>query len=133
MADETVRVVGARELRRKLRQMGDDLSEMKAIHREAAETVADEAERRVPVKTGTLRMGIRIGATKTKASVRSGSVGKSKPYAARQHWSQQKGKPGDQYVYKAMGAKGREVVGLYYDRVDDLIDRMNRSGTRGSF
>ena len=133
MADETVRVTGARELRKKLRKLGDDLEEMKAIHKEAAGIVADEALSRVPRKTGTLASSIKTSGTKTKAIVRAASTGKSKPYGARQHWSQQRGKPGDQFVYKAMGEKGREVVGLYYDRVDDLVDRMNRSGTRDTF
>lgn len=129
-----MRVTGAKELRKKLRQMGDDLSDLKAIHREAAGIVASEAERRAPIgPTGKLVMGIKVGATKTKATVKSGSVGPSKNYAARQHWVQQKGRPGFQYVYKAMGAKGRKVVDLYHDEIDHLIDRMNRSGTRGRF
>jgi hypothetical protein len=133
VAGVSVNVVGARELRKKLRKLGDDLEDMKAVHLAAAELVADEAERRVPVKTGTLRMSIKAAGTKTKGKVRAASTGKSKPYGARQHWAQQKGKPGDQFIYKAMGAKGRDVVKLYHERVDALVDRMNRYGSGGTF
>lgn len=133
MAQETVRVVGARELRAKLRKFGDDLEDLKAIHKEAADIAATEARRRVPVKTGTLRGSIKSSGTKTKGIVRAASTGKSKPYGARQHWVQQQGRPGDEFVFKAVGAKGRQIVDLYFDRVDDLVDRMNRSGTRGDF
>lgn len=133
MSDVTVRVDGAKELRRKLKKMGGDLKDMKAIHREASELVADEARRRAPYRDGAITSGIRAGATQTKAVVRSGTVGRSKEYAARQHWSQQKGQAGFEYVYRAVGKLGRDVVDLYHDRVDDLVDRMNRSGKAGTF
>lgn len=131
--DFTVRVHGAKELRRKLKGIQGDLNDLKAIHREAADTIAEEARRRAPVKSGRLQAGIKTGVTQTKATVRAGSTGKSKPYAARQHWVQQRGKPGFEYIYQAVGKLGRQVVDLYHDRVDDLIDRLNRSGTRGTF
>lgn len=133
MADVTVRVEGAKELRRKIKQLQGDLKDMKAIHGDAATMVAREAERRAPVDKGTLRSGIRKGVTQTKATVRSGSVGRSKQYAARQHWVQQQGMRGFEYVYQAVGKLGRKVVDLYHDRVDDLIDDMNRSGTKGRY
>ena len=133
MAEETIRVVGARELRTKLRKLGDELEDMKAIHKEAADIGADEARLRVPVKTGASKGSIKSSGTKTKGIIRAASTGRSKAYGARQHWVQQQGKPGDQFVFKAVGATGRKIVKVYVDRVDDLVERMNRSGTRGDF
>jgi len=131
--DVTIKVKGAKELRKKLRAMADDAEDMRSTHRAAAELVVAEAKRRAPSRSGALEAGIKPGVTKTKATVRSGSTGPSKKYAARQHWVQQRGRPGFEYVYQAVGKLGRDVVDLYHDRVDDLIDRLNRSGTRGSY
>lgn len=131
MTDMTVRVKGADALRRKIKRLGGDLGDMKAVHREASELVAAEARRRAPVDTGAMAGSIRASATQRKATVRAGTVGKAKPYTARQHWSQQKGRPGEEFVYRAVGKLGRHVVDLYHDRVDRLIDRMNRTGLGG--
>lgn len=126
MGDLTVRVQGARELRRAIGSSVAELADLKALHKESAELVAAEARTRVPVRSGALRSSIKASGTKTKAIVRAASTGKSKPYGARQHWAQQQGRPGDQFVYKAMGAKGRQVVKMYVDKVEELVHEMNR-------
>ena len=56
---EAYHLDGSRELRRALRKAGDDLSDMKAAHRAAAEIVTAATLRAVPRVTGTVRAGAR--------------------------------------------------------------------------
>lgn len=75
---------GAASLRRALKQFDGDLSDLKAIHKQAADLVLTRAERDAPVRTGKLKASLRTGATRTSAIVRS--AGRSVPYAAPVHW-----------------------------------------------
>lgn len=79
-----VEVSGARELRRQLKQAGDDLTDMKTAHKRAAEIAATGAEALVPVRTGALRDSIRAAGTKTAGIVRAGK--KNVPYAHAIQW-----------------------------------------------
>lgn len=80
----TYRVEGARELRRTLRQAGDDLTELKETHRQVGTFVTGRAKPRTPHRTGRLGATGRPGATKTAALVRFG--GARAPYARYVHW-----------------------------------------------
>ncbi|WP_022867147.1 hypothetical protein [Schaalia vaccimaxillae] len=82
--DAIVQVRGARELRRQLKQAGDDLTDMKTAHKRAAEIAATGAEALVPMKSRDLRDSIRAAGTKTAGIVRAGK--KSVPYANAIQW-----------------------------------------------
>ena len=79
-----IRVEGQRELRKSLRQAGDDLEDLKAAHKAAAEVAAGGAKPLVPVRSGKLAATIRPGGTKTGAVIRAGK--KAVPYAGPIHW-----------------------------------------------
>ena len=80
-----VQVIGARELRRSLKQAGEDLQDLKAANLEAA-TIAARASADLAPRgpTGNLERTIRASGTKTAGIVRAGN--KKVPYAAAVHW-----------------------------------------------
>lgn len=79
-----LRAKGARELRRELRQAGDDLQDMRTAHRDAAQIAADASSALAPEKSGRLRDTIRAAGTKTAAIVRAGYA--RVPYPGVVHW-----------------------------------------------
>ncbi|MFT4299319.1 MAG: hypothetical protein QM597_06775 [Aeromicrobium sp.] len=80
MPSATLRVKGGRELRRTLKQAGDDLGDLKQAHAAAAGIVAPVARANAPVgATGRLAASVRPGASKTESMIRAGK--KSVPYA----------------------------------------------------
>lgn len=86
MADKTGIVVqGARRLRRTLKQAGDDLTDLKAAHLQAATIAAQAAKSRAPIgKTRKTVASIRPGATKTAAIIRAGRS--NMPWVGRVHY-----------------------------------------------
>ena len=79
-----VRVKGAAEFRAAMKRMGADLSDLTAINRQAAETVAGTARDKAPRLTGALESSIRAGATRTRGTVKAGS--RAIPYAGVIHF-----------------------------------------------
>lgn len=79
-----VTVEGGRELRKALKEAGEDLEYMKSVHAIASATVALAAQAQAPVRSGSLRATIRSGATQRAATVRAGK--KRVPYANCVHW-----------------------------------------------
>ena len=75
---------GGRQFRKALKEAGDDLSDLKDTHREAAQIVAKAAQGVVPHKSGALAASIRPAGTKTAGIVRAGK--KAVPYANAIHW-----------------------------------------------
>lgn len=82
--DVTVKVDGARELRRALKRAGADMKELSAAHRAASSIVAQAAAAFVPHRSGRLAASIRAQATRTRARVAAGSS--AVPYAGPIHW-----------------------------------------------
>lgn len=82
----THEVEGGRELRRSLRQAGDDLSDLKKAHKDAATVARDRIAQRAPEgDTGRLKATIRAAGTKTAGIVRVGNNTRVK-YAGVQQW-----------------------------------------------
>ena len=79
-----VQVAGARELRRSLKAAGDDLSDLKAAHKQAAEIGVRAVQPITPVRTGRLAASVRGAGTTTAAIIRAGK--KAVPYAGAVHW-----------------------------------------------
>jgi hypothetical protein len=120
-----IQVEGAKELRRDLKRAGDKelVDELKAAHREAAETVADAARPLVPVQSGKLLRSVRAGATATSGVVRAGKV--AVPYAGPVHfgWPARHITP-QPFLYDALDRRRDEVVGVYKDRIAALVGRI---------
>ena len=120
-----VQVTGAKELRRALKRMGADLSDLTKINREAAETVLKTARDRAPVQTGRLRRSLKAGATTTRGTVSAG--GGLVPYAGPIHfgWPARNIEP-NTFIYDALDEKKGEVVSKYEDRITDLVNKLDR-------
>jgi hypothetical protein len=78
-------VRGGRTLRKSLRTAGDDLSDLKDVHKQAAGIAANRAASRAPRRSGRLAATIRAAGTKTAGIVRVGNNTKV-PYAPVIHW-----------------------------------------------
>ncbi|WP_201518892.1 HK97 gp10 family phage protein [Gulosibacter hominis] len=119
-----VYVVGARELRRQLKAAGDDLGDLKAVHRQGAEIVAAAASRRAPRVSGKLAGSIRTGVTQKTGIVRAGSK-RRVPYAAVIHWGWHKrGIRPSLFAAKAAKETEPEWVAAYEKRMNEIIDQI---------
>lgn len=83
-APATVRVEGLSALRRQLKTMVGDVSDLKAANAAVAAYVAAEAAARAPRRTGRLAGSVRGNRAVGRAQVRGG--GARVPYAGPIHW-----------------------------------------------
>jgi len=67
----TFQVEGARELRRALRGMTDELRDLSRVHKQIAEIVRGQMASAAPRETGTLAGSLRASGTRTRARVQS--------------------------------------------------------------
>lgn len=120
-----VEVTGAKELRRALTRMGDDLADLTELHRDIAEAVASTARQRAPRRSGNLAASVKGKGYKTRALVTAGS--RSILYAGPIHfgWPARNIEP-QPFLYDALDSRKREVVAKYEDRVGDLVKRVDR-------
>ncbi len=129
MAQPAIRVEGGRELRRKFREAGDDMTDLKDLHKQLADDVAGTAKTKVPVRSGRLRNSVRGSGTKTAARVRAGNNRKSGPtsvpYAAPIHfgWGARGIRP-QPFLYEALDDRRQEVIDRYNDEVRSIIRRV---------
>lgn len=129
MAQPAVDVQGGRELRRKFKEAGDDMADLKDLHQRLADDVAGTAKTKVPVRTGRLRNSIRGSGTKTAGRVRAGNNRKSGPsavpYAKAIHfgWGSRdiKSQP---LIYDALDERRQEVIDAYNKEVRQIVERV---------
>ena len=129
MAQPAVRVEGARQLRRKFREVGDDMSDLKALHKSLADMVADRAKQKVPVVSGSLQRSIRGSGTKTAAAVRVGNNRKSGPSAVPYGGVVHYGWPArdinaQPFLTDALDELQREVLDRYERGVDEIVRKV---------
>lgn len=80
-----IKIEGLKDVRKRLKATGDDLHELRDLHRDIAKRIATEAKAKAPVGvTGNLRKSVRGSGSKTMATVRMGN--KRVPYANAIHW-----------------------------------------------
>jgi hypothetical protein len=120
-----IQVSGAKEFRAAMKKMGADLSDLTAINRRLAETVAKEARSGAPVLSGRLAGSVRPGATRTKGYVRAGGGGI--PYAGVIHfgWPRHNISP-QPFIYDALDDKRGEVIDTYDKYVEALVEKVGR-------
>lgn len=78
-------VEGGRQLRRTLKEAGDDLGDLRDVHRRAAGIAAERVKARAPEVSGRLKATIRAAGTKTAGIVRVGNNTRVR-YAGPIHW-----------------------------------------------
>lgn len=89
MVYQGVKIDGARQLRRTLKDAGDDLNDLKEVNRAAAAIAANRAKTWAPKVSGRLAGTVRSSGTKTAGIVRAGNNRKTAsgvPYANPIHW-----------------------------------------------
>lgn len=119
--DGTVRVEGDDRFRATLRRAADELGDLKATHREAAQVIVDRAN--PPVVSGALAGGLRVVATDDGAFVTVG--GPAEVYAGPIHWGWParhiKAQP---FVVEAEQSAHDQWVNVYADRLDDIVSKI---------
>jgi len=122
-------VDGARRLRRQLKAAGVSLQDLKAAHKEIAERVVTEAQRRAPVRTGKLRNSLKPGGYAASAVVRA--PGRTVPYANPIHW----GWPSrhirpNEFVLDAAESQWGEINNMYLSAIEGILDQIDAGGSR---
>lgn len=116
-------VEGGREIRRSLRQAGEDMQNLKDAHKEAAQIAATASADLAPERSGRLKNTIRAAGTATAGILRAGK--KAVPYAGPIHWGWE-----DRNIvaqpFMADGAKNSEGKWLpvYEDHMGEIINRI---------
>lgn len=122
MADDPIVVEGLAELRRKLRQLSDGMTDLKdEVYLPATRIVIKRASQLVPVRTGRLRSTLRSSAQAKTGVVRAGNA--RAPYAPMIHFGNKYTFRPRPYMSDAVKDKEREIVKVYEDGIDKLIKR----------
>jgi hypothetical protein len=116
-------VHGAKELRRTLKQAGEDLADLKDVNKRVGELVASAARPRVPVRSGALAASIRPAAAAAKVTIRAGSA--KLPYAGPVHW----GWPAhhitaNPFLSDAATRTEETWVGFYFDELQAVVNKV---------
>ncbi len=132
---DAIRIDGLRELSKSLRLVEDGLQkEITGVFKRAAEKVADEARRRVPVRSGRLRDSIRPYATQRAAGVRMGKA--RVPYAGPVEFGgYPKARPfvaEGRYIYPAFTSMIPQVRRQVEDELADLVRQAGLAPEFGS-
>lgn len=140
--EPTVKVEGADELRRVLRELQDAglKKELAAANRSAAQVVAERAMPNVPVgPTGRLRQSVKALGSQREGKVKAGTA--KVDYAAAIHWGRKVGNvgyppnnriganpiTGRPFLFDAAQAAADDVTDVYEAAVDRLLDQIRNT------
>jgi hypothetical protein len=117
-------VTGAKELRRSLKQAGEDLGDLKDVNRRVGDLVIAAARPMVPVRSGQLAGSLRPAAAAAKVTVRAGSA--RLPYAGPVHW----GWPAhhirpNPFLSDAATRTEDTWVGYYFDELQAVVNKVD--------
>lgn len=123
MTAASVTVEGLPELRRSLRQLVGDASDLKAANAAAAATVAAAAAARAPRRSGTLAASVRGNRAVGRATVLAG--GAKVPYAGPIHYGwPARGIEGRPFVTDAAQATEPVWLPLYERQLQEAVDKV---------
>jgi hypothetical protein len=118
-----VEVLGAKELRKTLKQAGEDLGDLKTVHQAVGNIVVSVARGLAPVRSGALAGSLRANRVAGGVSVKAGSG--SIPYAGPIHWGWPahaiKAQP---FISEAATTSEATWVALYEEEVAKILDRV---------
>lgn len=135
-----VQISGLREVRTSLRKLGDaeGLAEVRDALKEAAGIVAEDARRRIPVRSGRARDSVRPTVSGNRAFVAGGKAsvpyygwldfGSRQPISGRPRsvgpWAKPapRGPEEGRFIYPALDATRSQVV----DKIEEGLDAFNR-------
>jgi hypothetical protein len=134
-APKVIRVTGARQLRRTLKEFDGDLKDLRAVHQQAADKVLARAIRTAPVRTGKLKASLVAKGNNASAVVRAAGGRAGAPYAAPVHWgwptrpNRAKGWRGgviypNPFLYEAVVEFQAEISADYLAAVDRLMGKI---------
>lgn len=119
----SIRVVGARELRRAMKKAGSDLGDLTQVHRDVGTVVLGRATSTAPRRTGALAASLKSAPTRTKARLSS-----RLPYAAPIHWGHPaRGIEPQPWLSEAAVATESTWAELYRVRVTELLEEIEAS------
>lgn len=126
--EPALRVEGGRKLRSTLRDAGDDLSDLRAAHKDAAQIAAEASAALAPARSRRLADTIRAAGTKTAGIIRAGnnrSTSSGVPYAGPIHWGWFKRgiKPQPFLSRGAQDSEGRWLP-IYETALDQALDKI---------
>lgn len=125
----TVEAEGMRQFRRRLSMLDKEFDDLKWLHQDLAEIVANRAEALAPVRTGRLKQSIRAAGTKTAGRVRAGF--KRVPWTGPVHfgWATRpdaaKGWRGgpihpNPFLYDALDERHNQVFETYFEGIKKI-------------
>lgn len=133
MASKATVQVEARELRRALRQIGDQglKDTLKAANKTAAQRVVDVALPNVPVRTGRLKASVRALGSQAAGQAKAGTA--KVDYAAAIHWGRIQGNvwggkmgvnpiKGRPFLWDAAQVARPAVIDEYRESIDHLMN-----------
>lgn len=122
VTDARIRVTGARELRKALRDAPDEFTaQLKLAYRSSGAIVTTRARSEAPVDTGDLRDSVRTLGGKTKAVVAAGK-GKTKDYAGRIHFGDPNpGIEANPFIHEALEREWDRVYAYFEEAVDAVV------------
>lgn len=122
MTKPTIKVEGARELRKALKGVDGGMADLKSVHADAAKIVEQRAEQLAPRRSGALAGSLRSSGQAAGGVVRAGRA--SVPYAGVIHfgWPGHNIKP-QPFLYDALDNRREQVLDVYEKRVNALIKK----------
>lgn len=123
----TLRVEGLRKFARDMNAAGVDAGDIKEVMFAAGEIVARRATWLAPSRTGKLRNDMRVGKSKTKATVKVG--GARVPYARFVYFGKYNAAKGGLYqkdnpfIYEALSQTRGQVLRTIEDGIEDILER----------
>jgi hypothetical protein len=139
MVRPAIRVEGATDLAKALRKADErDLEkELRKVYRTTAQTVVGAARPQVPRRSGALAKTLKAGSSTKRGWVTAGSA--DVPYAGPVHFgwptrpNQGRGWRGgpiqpNPFLYDALDQRRGEVEDQFYKGIQEVVDKVNRSG-----
>lgn len=126
MGKPQVEVVGAKQLRRAMKQAGVDVADLKEVHKKVAAIAGGESRGGAPVRTGRLQSTVRWSGTQTAAVIRAGKA--SVRYSGPIHWGwPERNIAPNPWITRAAQATEPQWFQVYSDGVDKVIEDIAHS------